>query len=76
MILLEMIVKAPDQREHMILWGTTRIGECVQPVHQSLRMHFTEHVPVNGELTSVITDNQYLAQHPKCLDAAPQRPLR
>ena len=61
-----------------------QIGECVQLVHQPLRMHPAQRMPANGKLPGAprvrlrrpedrLADNHHVAQQPVCVDTAPQR---
>ena len=47
----------------------------VQPVHEPFRMHPTQRVLADVELTRVVADNHHVAQQTVGLDAAPQRPF-
>jgi hypothetical protein len=74
-IRLEIVVEAPDQRAHALLRGAMQIGECIQLVHQPLRMHPAQRMPANGKLAGIVADNHHVAQQPVRVDAAPQCPF-
>ena len=75
-IRLEIGVEPPDQRAHALLRGAMQIGECIQLVHQPLRMHPAQRMPADGELAGIVADNHRLAQEARAPGCCPTVPLR
>lgn len=72
-VILQLGVELPNQRAHMLLRATLRLGEAVKLMHQPFGVHPAERVPADGKRPGIVTYDDTLAQKIVRMDAAPQR---